>query len=414
MSLEWSHALSAAARSLAEAPTFLALASRADVTSFAGGVPDVSTFPYDAILTAIETIWKEPDVRARSFQYAPSGGYEPLRRYIAEKLNAEGIASNLERILITSGAQQALDLIARLLINPGDSIAITAPTFFAAIDTFSVYRPRMSEIPFSENGVDLDVAKAVLANRPKFLYLIPEFQNPTGLCISERDRREILRLCVEFDVPIIEDSAYRDLRFFGVDIPSIAQLACEAGFGNHVIQVNTFSKTIAPGFRVGWVSAAPLLVAKLAALKLACDVHTSAFNQMVVTHIAETILSSHVTTIRKLYREKRDAMLDALERFMPEGCAWTRPDGGLFVWVTLPRQIEAALLFETSMKSAKVAFVPGNLFYPDRAVGHECRLSFATARPDIIFEGIERLGRLLHQSMAGRAYSSVAAKQVYQ
>ncbi|WP_234689293.1 PLP-dependent aminotransferase family protein [Allorhizobium ampelinum] len=412
MKLEWRHALSVSAQSLAEAPTFLSLASRTDVISFAGGVPDPNAFPYGAISTAIERIWTEPDLRARSFQYAPSSGYEPLRRYIAQKLDAEGIASDIGRILITSGAQQALDLIGRLLIDPGDPIAITAPTFFAAIDTFSVYRPKIAQIPFTADGLDLDLAKSVLADRPKFLYLIPEFQNPTGLCISESDRRAILQLCVEFDVPIVEDGAYRELRFSGSPLPSFAQLAGEAGFGNHVIQVNTFSKTIAPGFRVGWLSAAPAFIAKLAALKLACDVHTSVFNQMIVADIAGTILPTHVSDICTLYRTKRDAMLDALETHMPNECLWTHPDGGLFIWVTFPKQIDATALLEASMASAKVAFVPGNLFYADRTMNHECRLSFATAAPDVISEGIKRLGQLVHASMTRHSFNIGAEGQI--
>ncbi|PDT30787.1 GntR family transcriptional regulator [Rhizobium sp. L9] len=395
MRFDWPHGLSLSAGALAEAPTFLALANQPDVISFAGGVPDGSLFPYETLHEAVTTAFSNADLRSRSFQYAPSIGYEPLRHLIAEKMQANGINADASRILITNGAQQALDLVGRLLIDPGDRIAVTAPTFFAAIDTFSVYRPIFENIPFNESGFDLDVARTVLSKRPKFLYLIPDFQNPTGLCISKNDRLALLKLCIEFEVPIVEDSPYERLRFTGDDISSVASMADEAGFGSNVIYINSFSKTIAPGLRVGWLSACSALIKKLSALKLAADVHASVFNQIVVAHVASTVLPSHVETVKKAYHAKRNRMIAALSEHMPRNCKWTEPEGGLFVWLQFPEAMDTSTLLSKSLAVAKVAFVPGVLSYADRSKKNFCRLSFATASAAQITEGIERLGKIV-------------------
>ncbi len=392
MTLEWSHAISLSARNLAEAPTFLSLASKPGITSFAGGIPDASAFPYDAISAAISAIMDSPSLRAQAFQYAPSMGYEPLRQSLVRNLAKDGVKSDVAGILIANGAQQALDLIGRLLIDPYDAIAITAPTFFAAIDTFSVYRPRMESIAFGENGIDLQQAEAVIAGKPKFLYLIPEFQNPTGLCISLQDRISLLGLCIKHNVMIIEDSAYRDLRFRGEGIPSISRLAQDAGYDGHVLQVSTFSKTISPGLRLGWIAGAPALVSKLAALKLSCDVHTSVFSQCIAAQLIDTDFDKHVVGLKTLYGSKCGAMLAALESCLPEGCSWTRPDGGLFIWLTLPYRIDARHLLEKSLAGSGVAFVPGELFFANRSPKSSCRLSFATVSEPQIASGIQGLG----------------------
>jgi DNA-binding transcriptional MocR family regulator len=246
-----------------------------------------------------------------------------LRDWIADYMAQRGAVRSAGHLIVTSGAQQALDLVGKLLINPGDRIAITAPTFFAALDTFNTYRPRYEAISFGTGGLSMVEAEAAIRSRPKFLYLIPDFQNPTGLCLSRSEREQILELCSQHGVPIVEDAAYEALRFDGEDLPSLAALAQERGFDRHVLYIGTFSKTIAPGLRVGWLCGNEALIGKLTALKLSTDVHTSVLNQMAVLHVARDGLGDHVALVRQAYSARCTAMLAALKKFMPEGVSWS-------------------------------------------------------------------------------------------
>ena len=382
------------ANSIPPAPTFLALASDPKIISFAGGVPDPVTFPISQISQATERLLGTKEKAIQAFQYAPSHGYEPLRSWIAETMRLEDINVEKSQILITSGAQQALDILGRLFINPGDRIAVTTPTFFAALDTFSVYRPEFLEIPITRGHIDLDIANEVLSKKPKFLYLIPDHQNPCGLSISQEQRKSLLQMSKKYGVVVIEDAAYSNLAFNGIAEKPIAARDDSLTLGN-VVYVNTFSKTIAPGLRVGWIAANDEIVEKLRAVKLATDVHTSAFNQMIVLEIATTKLSENIITSRELYSKKCDRMIDALSDCMPDECWWSEPAGGLFLWLELPGHIDTKQLFERAIKESSIAFVPGSL----SAVGKDCdnaiRLSFATVDEARIDEGISRLSSLL-------------------
>lgn len=405
MFVDWAGSLSFGARRMNPAPPFLALAARSDIISFAGGIPDPAVFPTAAITQAYERILSDPAARAQALQYAPSSGWRPLREWIANYLAARGIARSADHLIVTSGAQQALDLVGKLLINPGDRIAVTAPTFFAALDTFNAYQPHYEAISFGVEGLSMAEAEAAIQRRPKFLYVIPDFQNPTGLCLSRSEREQLLRLCAEHGVPIVEDAAYEALRFKGTDLPPLAALAQERGLDQQVIHISTFSKTIAPGLRVGWLSASEELISKLAALKLAADVHTSVLNQMAALHVAQDVLSSHVDLIRQAYSVRCKAMLAALERFMPEGVSWSEPDGGLFVWLELPPGVDTFNLLPKAIETAGVAYVPGRLSYSNGLGHNTCRLSFATASEAPIEEGVRRLASLFERAIARDAES---------
>lgn len=405
MSVNWADAMSLGARRMSPAPPFLGLAARPELISFAGGVPDPAVFPADALVAAYDAILRDPATRAVALQYAPSAGWRPLREWISGYMASRHVVRSPEQIIVTSGAQQALDLVGKLLIDPGDRVAVTAPTFFAALDTFNAYRPQYEPIAFGVSGLAMDEAAAVIRRRPKFLYLIPEFQNPTGLCLSMPERERLLDLCAEHAVPIVEDAAYEALRFRGEDLPPLAALARERGSDQHVLYINTFSKTIAPGLRVGWLSGEEQLIAKLCALKLSTDVHTSVLSQMVALRVAGDPLRDHIALIRRTYAARCRAMVEALERFMPPGVRWSEPDGGLFVWLELPHDVDTTELLPRAIE-AEVAYVPGRLSFSSEVGRHTCRLSFATASEARIHEGVRRLARVFASAVGAHAKES--------
>lgn len=387
---------SSAAKDFPEAPIFLALAAKAGIISLAGGVPDPAAFPTAAVRQAADAILSHSDTAAKALQYAPSQGYEPLRHWLAADMADRGITVRADQILVTQGAQQALDLIGKLYIDPGDEIAVTSPTFFAALDTFRAYRPRFLPIGYGRNGIDMSAARDALERRPKFLYLIPDYQNPTGLSLSQQERAELMNMASRFAVPIIEDAAYDRLRYGGNPTKPFAAMNGTLDDGL-VIYVNTFSKVIAPGLRVGWLAGNRTILAKLAALKLATDVHTSIFNQQIVLQIATSGLDAAIERTCTLYSKRRDAMLSALKRHMPEGAAWTEPDGGMFIWLEIPGEVDTSALFPVAASEARMAFVPGRLSCTDGAGTNACRLSFASVDEARIGEAISRLGNLLSQ-----------------
>lgn len=391
---------STGALNIPPAPTFLTLAADPTITSYAGGVPDPALFPIKALQDASVQLFSENGQGRAAFQYAASQGLPELREWISRDMGEDGIACQSESILITNGAQQALDLIAKLLISPGDLIAVTKPTFFAAIDTFNVYSPNILDIPFHHGCLDMDIAVTVIKKRPKFLYLIPDFQNPTGLSISKSQREQIGHLCAEYDVTILEDAAYTKL-YFG-EKPEKAFAADDGAIADErVIYVNTFSKTIAPGVRVGWIGASSRLIEKLKALKLSGDVHTSSFNQLLVHFVAENYLQKSLPTIRKAYSEKCSALLRALDKTMPENCWWSKPAGGLFVWLELPTQTNTRLLLEDALSKGKIAFVPGELSAVSPGCENSLRLSFATVHSEIVEDSMSRLATIIKASEKG-------------
>jgi DNA-binding transcriptional MocR family regulator len=383
----------------------LKLIARPEIISFAGGIPDPALFPLDSIGGAYQRVLADPKMAGEAFQYSISEGYVPLREWIAGYLKSHGIESAIERILITSGAQQALDFLGRALINPGDAVVMSSPSYLGAIQVFGTYRPTFISVPMDNDGVLLDELEAAFRQKPKFFYLTPDFCNPAGITTSLARRQEILKLAHRYDVVILEDSPYEELRYENARIPSFAALEQQslAGPGSDgkqlVVYIGSLSKVLTPALRIGWISADPALINKLVLLKQASDLHCSTVNQMVACDIAKASHASQVQKLRKAYKERRDVMLEALERCLPKEVTFTHPDGGMFIWLEFPEGIDGAELLAEAVKDTHVAFVPGSAFYANAPKRNTARLSFSLGEPARIREGIERLAALLQNKL---------------
>jgi len=379
----------------------LKLLERPGVISFAGGIPDPNLFPTEAAAGAYREALSGPDAAATALQYSVSEGYLPLRAWIAEHMSQQGVPADPDNIMITAGSQQGLDFLGKLLINPGDTVLTLAPTYLGALQAFSAYEPRYEAIrPLDGNPTPAAIRHFATqaGGRVKFAYFVPDFANPTGETLSLAARESLLALARELDAPILEDAAYRALRFSGEPLPSLQALDVAATGSleaSRVVYLGTFSKTIAPGLRVGWVCASKAMIAKLVLITQASELNVSVINQIVMHKLASRLHGGLVETARHHYRVKRDAMLAALETFMPPGVSWTRPDGGLFVWVTLPEGMDGAELLARAVPEVNVAFVPGGAFHPDGSGANTIRLSFSLPSPEAIHEGIKRLASLL-------------------
>jgi 2-aminoadipate transaminase len=345
-----------------------------------------------------------------ALQYGETEGYRPLREMIARHIGRYGIQAGIENVLITSGSQQALDLIGKLLINPGDRLLVEAPTYLGALQAFNVYGARYVSVPCDEDGLRTDLLEEPLRSLPKFMYVLPNFQNPGGSTLSGERRRVLVQLADKYGIPILEDDPYGQLRYEGENLPPLVVLdrdnvRQDNGYAlGNVIYLSTFSKILSPGLRLGWIIAPPDVIAKLVQLKQGADLHTSTFTQFVAYEVSrENFLDEHVKMLRSVYRERRDAMFDALAQYFPPEVTWTRPKGGLFLWVTLPLGTDANHLLEEALKE-NVAFVPGDSFFaPD---GHmeernrHFRLNFSNAPPERIYEGIRRLSVAVKTQLA--------------
>ncbi len=377
----------------------LKLTQNPEVISFAGGLPASDLFPIERFEEACGKVLEQR--AALALQYGETEGYTPLREMIARHFSRYGIKAQTENILITTGSQQALDLIGKLLINAGDQVLVEAPTYLGALQAFSLYGAEYVSVPSDENGLRSDLLDASLRSGPKFMYVLPNFQNPSGTTLSGERRRALVRLANKYGIPIVEDDPYGQLRYEGEHLPPLIVLDREnvprdSGYtlGN-VIYLSTFSKTLAPGLRLGWVVAPPEVIAKLVQLKQGSDLHTSTFAQIVAYEVARgNFLDEHVKRLRVVYRERRDVMLEALGQYFPSEVVWTRPKGGLFLWVTLPNGMDANEFFQEALKR-KVAFVPGDSFFAPEDQKQEgsrhLRMNFSYAQPEEIREGIRRL-----------------------
>lgn len=380
----------------------LKLTEQPDVISFAGGLPAPEVFPVEEFKTACNKVLSEQGSAA--LQYGTTEGYGPLRDLIARQVMQYGIQVTADNIMITSGSQQALDLIGKVFINPGDRIIVEAPTYLGALQAWSVYGAEYVTVPADENGIITDQLEAVLRTGPKFIYVLPNFQNPTGVTIPMERRQKLVELADRYGVPIVEDDPYGQLRYEGSQLPPIVvmddKLHPEQGhYSGNVIYMSTFSKTLAPGIRLAWVIAPPEVIRKLVTAKQGADLHTSTFNQYVAYEVARGgFLEKHVQHICRVYHERRDVMLDALEEHMPSGVQWTRPCGGLFLWVTVPEPMNTVELFKAAI-AEKVAYVPGVSFYPNGGGENTMRMNFSYAAPAQINEGISRLARVIRNNM---------------
>ncbi len=385
-----------------------------DVISFAGGLPAPELFPVEAFRQAAERVLAQDG--ARALQYSTTEGYLPLRKLIVQQMAHYGIGAREDNILITSGSQQALDLIGKLLINPGDTILVERPTYLGALQAWNAYQAEYVEVPIDHEGLRTDLLEEALRAGVKFMYILPNFQNPGGVTLSLERRHELVEMADRYGIPIIEDDPYGPLRYEGEALPSLVQLDCEnlesrvadghGYFRGNVIYLSTFSKLLAPGLRLGWVVAPVEVIQKCVQAKQGMDLHTSIFDQMVTYEAArDGFLESHIEEIRGVYRTRRDVMLRAMQTYFPPGVHWTKPEGGLFLWVTLPPAINAETLLQEAVKE-KVAFVPGHAFYADGRESGLCntmRLNFSNAEPAMLEEGIRRLARVItrHMEQAG-------------
>lgn len=377
----------------------LKLLDQPDIISFAGGIPDPDLFPKQAFQTAFNDIFQSGEAES-ALQYSVSEGYLPLRHWLVSEMGKIGVPCDVGNILITSGSQQALDYLGKLLLSPGDTALVGWPTYLGALGAFNAYEPNYDRLDPESNQSPAQFAETAAGKggQVKFAYMSVDFANPTGRTLDQNARLRMLDMADELDIALIEDAAYQALRFDGAQIAPILALEIERKGSieaARTIYCGSFSKTLAPGLRVGWVCAAKPVISQMVLLKQAADLHSSTINQMAIARVAEAGFDSHVAGLRKAYQARRDRMLAALARHMPAGVEWTRPEGGMFVWLTLPAHLDGADLLARSLESQRVAFVPGRAFFADGSGGNTLRLSFSRADEATIDEGIARLGRLL-------------------
>ncbi len=407
MSTPWSHRFAQRTKAVKSSAIreLLKLTQKPDIISFAGGLPAPEVFPLERFQEACHKVLRDKGPEA--LQYGPTEGYPPLREMIAANTARYGILARPENVLITSGSQQALDLIGKLLVNRGDRLLVEAPTYLGALQAWTVYDAEFVSVPIDEDGLRTDQLEDALRCGPKFMYVLPNFQNPGGVTLSEGRRHELVLLAEKYGIPIIEDDPYGQLRYEGEHLPPLVvvdreNLRRDNGYtlGN-VIYLSTFSKTLAPGLRLAWIVAPVEVIAKLVQLKQGADLQSATFNQMVAYEVAKNgYLDEHVKLIRQVYRERRDAMLKALNEFFPREVTWTRPQGGLFLWVTLPAGMDSHDLFQAAV-AENVAFVPGDSFYANDSLEglRHFRLNFSFSRPEVIREGVRRLSIAIRNQM---------------
>lgn len=382
----------------------LKLTAKPEVISFAGGLPAPELFPVDRIREATDVVLAE---RGREvLQYSTSEGMPELRNLIAKRLARGSFQIHPDNILITSGSQQAIDMLARIFLNEGDRVVVENPTYVGMMSSWKSYYPRFSAVPTDNDGMLVDELPQLLADPHKVMYAIPTFQNPQGTTLVQSRRAQLARILVEHGLPFIEDDPYGELRYSGDKVPSVLQMEAEVrGATNadgNVIYCGTFSKILTPGLRIGWVAAAFPVIDKLVQVKQGADLHTSTLNQVITYEVArdEAFLDAHITHLRQVYRQRRDLMLQTMDEHFPAEVTWTRPEGGLFLMVTLPAHLDATELLKQAL-THDVAFVPGEGFYIGDAGKNTFRLNFSNSREERIVEGIKRLGGVLKAAVQG-------------
>jgi len=369
----------------------LKVTQQPEITSFAGGLPSPATFPVEIMQAAFDKVLSTNGKVA--LQYGPTDGYMPLRQWIADSLSQNGAKIAPEQVLMVSGSQQALDLIGKVLIDEGSKVLVETPSYLGALQAFSVYRPEFHSVATDEHGLVPSSLDAI-AEGARLLYALPNFQNPTGRSLSVERRQELVETCARLNLPLIEDDPYGALSYTGQPSPKMVAMNPEG-----VIYMGSFSKVLTPGIRLGYVVAPLPMVRRLELAKQAADLHTAQLTQMVVHEVVKDgFLDKHIPTIRELYGNQCKAMLDAMDQHFPKEATWTKPDGGMFIWVELPKHINAMELLDEAIKN-KIAFVPGAPFYANEPATNTLRLSFVTVPPERIRAGIEVLGKLIKARM---------------
>ncbi len=371
------------------------------IISFAGGLPNPKSFPVDEVAAAAAKVLKEGGEGA--LQYSTTEGYLPLREYIAKRYARYGIKADASEILITTGSQQGLDLIGKVFLNKDDLVAVERPTYFAAVQSFGMYEPEFIDIPLYDDGIDVAAMEKVLAKDVKLLYAVPNFQNPTGITYSKEKRAQVADVLKDKGTVFVEDNPYGDIRFMGEDLPPMRHY-----IGSDVITMGTFSKTVSPGMRLGWLYAPADIMDKLVIAKQAADLHTSYFVQRVVyQYLADNDVERHIKKIQGMYKLQRDAMVSAIERHFPDGVRHTKPEGGMFLWVTLPKGISSMELFDRAIKD-NVAFVPGQTFFIDGSGANTLRLNYSSSNEAQIEEGIKRLANALNMLLKEEHHETIS------
>lgn len=364
----------------------LKITERPGIVSLAGGLPSADGFPVAAMRKATERVLR--DQPREALQYAASEGFAPLREWVAQEMNAQGLHVQADQVLITTGSQQGLDLVGKVLVDPGSRVAVESPTYLGALQAFAPYEPEFIALEGDDSGPlpqSLDAARGA-----RFAYLLPNFQNPSGRCLPAARRLALVERAAAIGLPLVEDNPYGDLWFEAPPPPPMA-----ASAGDAAVYLGSFSKVLAPGLRLGYVIAPRLLYPKLLQAKQAADLHTPGFNQRIVYEvIKDGFLREHVPTIRARYKAQRDAMQAALKAHLPAGCRWQPPVGGMFFWVELPAHLDATALLPQAVE-AGMAFVPGAPFFPQGGHANTMRLSFVTASPAQIEAAVAALGRVL-------------------
>ncbi|MEB0164680.1 PLP-dependent aminotransferase family protein, partial [Glaciimonas sp. CA11.2] len=365
----------------------LKITMRPEVISFAGGLPSPLTFPVEQMKVAFDKVLTQQGKVA--LQYGPTDGYGPLREWVANSLSINGSTISMDQVLMVSGSQQGLDLLGKVLIDEGSKVLVETPSYLGALQAFSLYGPDFVSVPTDEGGLIPELV-TTLGKDARLLYSLPNFQNPTGRTMSLERRQALVEICSRLNLPLIEDDPYGALSYRREPLPKMLNMNPDG-----VIYMGSFSKVLTPGIRLGYVVAPRELVDKMEQAKQATDLHTAQLTQMVVYEaIKDGFLDTHIPTIRQLYSDQCDAMLAALETYFPSSATWTKPEGGMFIWVTLPKHIDTMKLLDEAIKE-HVAFVPGAPFFANTPESNTLRLSFVTVPPAKIREGIEKLGKLI-------------------
>lgn len=371
----------------------LKLGNDPEIISFGGGFPDPDVFPIEKLRKVFDEVLSKDGRRA--LQYTTSEGLPSLRQKLADRMKRTGVPCELKNIFMIQGAQQGLDITAKMFIDRGDVIITENPTFVGGLIAFNPYEPRYAPVAMDGEGIRTDLVEKALKQNPnaKLIYTIPDFQNPTGITMSLARRKRLVELANEYDAIIIEDSPYREIRFEGEALPPIKSFDTQG----RVIQLGSFSKILSPGMRLGWLVAEQELAEKLCLLKMAADTQNSTLNMFAADKFMEMYdMDEHIECIRKVYKRKKDLMLDIIGSSFPKSVSYTNPEGGLFTWLTFPKEVDATrLMKERTLPEVKVAYVPGASFYPVDEEKNHCRVNYSCMSEEKIIEGMEKLGRIL-------------------
>lgn len=401
MGTGFSHLFSERANSMkaSEIRELLKLTQRSEIISFAGGLPSPEAFPVEEVRKICGDILRKKGKVA--LQYGATEGVASLRKAIASRMIKRGINCNFEDVLITSGSQQGLDLVSKIFLDPRDTVIVGAPTYLGGTNAFNAFQAKMETVPVNDEGMDLDALKKklnIISKRGRnavFLYIIPTFQNPAGVTMPEKKRKELMEIASSYDLLIVEDDPYSELRYEGKATKPLKALDKEG----RVIYLGTFSKILSPGFRCAWLIAHPEIFNKLVIAKQSTDLCTNTFTQYIASeYLTRGLVDSHIEKIKRMYKEKRNTMFKAMERYFPKGLKWTQPHGGMFLWVTLPEGIDTRVMFEDAVRN-NVAYVIGSAFYADDGGKNAMRLNFTYPSNDEIKEGIKRLADVIKKEL---------------